>query len=148
MENATELRNTVAQTKPGKRVTITVLRNNNEMEFKVKIGELEKAEKQAKARVGSDMLGITVEKVTSDIARQLGLRNPAGVIITRVAPGSAAQQAGLTEGDIILRVGNTLVNDPSEFNRLVSEAAKTGEILLLVREGSTGRVGYIVVPLK
>jgi len=148
VENTTELRNAVAQTRPGERVKVTVLRNNREMEFTVKIGELEEAEKQAKARVGSDILGLTVEKVTADIARQLGLRNPTGVIITGVAPGSAAQQVGLAEGDIIFRVGNTSVNDPAEFNRLVAEAAKTGEVLLLVRDGSTGRVGYIVVPLR
>jgi S1-C subfamily serine protease len=70
------------------------------------------------------------------------------VIITSIIPGGAADNVGLSEGDIIFRVGNTPVNNPQEFDSLVKETAKEGEVLFLVRDGKTGRVGYIVVPLN
>jgi len=148
VENVTQLRNVVADTKPGTLVTVRILRDKKELELTVKIGELERAEEQARAQKGDELLGLTVEKVTPEIARNIGLRKPAGVIITRVQEGSSAQSAGLEEGDIIFRVGNRAVNDPSEFTSLVRDAAKEGEVLFLVRAGRSGRVGYLVVPLK
>jgi hypothetical protein len=40
------------------------------------------------------------------------------------------------------------VNDIKDFNNKVSKAAKSGEVLLLVRDGRSGRVGYVVIPLE
>ena len=40
------------------------------------------------------------------------------------------------------------VNDPKRFNELISDASKEGEVMLLLRDGRTGRIGYIVVPLR
>ncbi|MCK5095202.1 MAG: PDZ domain-containing protein, partial [Spirochaetes bacterium] len=138
----------VADTAPGTMINVTILRNKKEMEFKVEIGELEKIEQVAEARTGDDLLGLTVEKVTSDIARKIGLRRAMGVIITEVKPESSAAKVGLIEGDIIFRVGNRQVDSPKEFSSLVEEAAREGEVLLLARDSGTGRVGYIVVPLE
>lgn len=148
VENVTQLRNIVADTAPGTSVKMTILRNKNELEITVKIGELEKERELSKEESESDLLGLSVEKVTADIARRIGLRRAAGVIITSILPGGAADKVGLSEGDIIFRVGNTPVNNPQEFDSLVKETAKEGEVLFLVRDGKTGRVGYIVVPLK
>ena len=118
------------------------------MEFKVEIGELEKIVQVAEARTGDDLLGLTVEKVTQDIARKIGLRRAIGVIITEVKPESTAAKVGLVEGDIIFRVGNRQVDNSREFSSLVEEAVREGEVLLLVRDSKTGRVGYMVVPVK
>lgn len=148
VELVAELRQVVADTAPGTVVNVTILRDKKEMEFKVKIGELEKIEQIAKAPAGDGLLGLTVEKVTSDIARKIGLRKVMGVIITEVKPESTAAKVGLVEGDIIFRVGNRQVDSPKEFSSLVEEAASEGEVLLLVRDSRTGRVGYIVVPVE
>jgi serine protease Do len=148
IETVAELRNGVAATEPGTTVRVTVLRNNKELNLSVRIGELEKAEQEARERSGSVILGLTVEKVDASTAKRLGLRSATGVIITNVARGSAAERAGLKQGDIIFRVGNTSVEDPADFNRLIAEAQKDGKVMLLVRDASTGRVGYLVVPLQ
>ncbi len=35
-----------------------------------------------------------------------------------------------------------------EFSSLISEAEKEGSVMLFLRDGRSGRVGYIIVPLK
>jgi len=148
VENVSQLRNSVADTRPGTQVKIHILRNKKELELTVKIGELGGEQQQARAEGDREILGLTVEKVTPEIARSIGLRRATGVIITRVESESFAANAGLEEGDIIFRVGSSAVDDPKEFSSLVRDAAKEGEVLFLVRDGRSGRVGYIVVPLK
>jgi Do/DeqQ family serine protease len=62
-------------------------------------------------RVVRPWLGARVEGVTQARARELGLSRPQGVIITAVYPGAAADAAGLTAGDVILRVGPVAIAD-------------------------------------
>ncbi len=147
VEDVAQLRNMVAQTPPGKQVEVTVLRDKKRLEFQLKVGDLEIISKQTTEMQGSSLLGLKVAKVTPDLARKNGLRRASGVVVTDVEPRSAADRVGLAKGDIIFRVGNKTVNDPASFDRLVAEAAKEGEVMLLVRDARSGRVGYIVVPL-
>ncbi len=148
IESVVELRNLVAETTPGNTVKVGVLRNKKEMELAIKIGDLEKEQKEAKAQVGNKKLGVTVEKVTRETASKIGLAKPQGVIITDILPGSPAEKVGLDKGDVIFRVNNTPVNDPQTFQSVISQAAKEGGAMLLVRDVRSGRIGYITVPLK
>ncbi|MGQ9616235.1 MAG: DegQ family serine endoprotease [Spirochaetota bacterium] len=147
VESVPMLRNMVAQTAPGTNVKLVVLRDKKEIEFTVKIGDLEKVEGMAMAPGGNELLGLSVEKVTPEIARSKGLKTATGVIITDVISGSPAERAGLEVGDIIMRVGNDVVNEVKDFNEKVAKAAKSGEVLLLIRDGRSGRVGYVVIPV-
>lgn len=147
-ESSEQLRNFVAATRPGRLVKVKVLRDNDEVEISVKLGDLENTEKQVRAKKRNDLLGLTVEKVTPEIARNLGLRRAVGVIVTDIHQGSTAARVGINNGDIIFRVGNREVNDTEEFSSLISEAVKEGSVMLLLRDGKNGRVGYIIVPLK
>ena len=47
------------------------------------------------------MLGVTIQPVTSDIARSLGLDNVRGALVNGVQPDSPAARAGLRRGDVI-----------------------------------------------
>jgi serine protease Do len=148
VENSSQLRNLVAVVDPGSTVKVTLLRNSKEMELSLTVGDLAKAQKEAQLQVGDQLLGVSVRKVTPQIAKEMGLKKVAGVIITDIASGSPAEQAGLTKDDIIFRVGNTEVNDPEQFSTLISQAANEGGALLLVRDAQSGNVGYISVPLR
>jgi serine protease Do len=148
VETVAELRNLVAQTQPGQTVDVRILRDKKEMELRVKIGDLEKVQEIARAEGGNELLGLSVEKLTPDVAEQLGLKSSQGVVVTQVTPGGPADRVGISEGDIIFRVGNQVVKDPEQFNQLVSELAENGRVMLLLRDVQTGRVGYIVIPLK
>jgi Do/DeqQ family serine protease len=76
--------------------------------------------KTGKVRRGQ--LGIYVQKVTSDLASSLGLSEAKGVIVSQVQPGSAAERAGIRQGDVITSVNGTAVNDPNTFRNLVASA--------------------------
>jgi serine protease Do len=64
--------------------------------------------------------------ITENLAKNLGLPQMQGVIIDDVIPQTPAYEAGLRTGDIILKIGNTLINNPHHVRSLVS-AVKPGE---------------------
>ena len=60
-------------------------------------------------------LGVNVLEMTSDMARQMGLSEVKGVLVARVVPGSAADNAGLRNGDLLLSVAGVTVNSFAEM---------------------------------
>ncbi|KPJ87144.1 MAG: hypothetical protein AMS17_09460, partial [Spirochaetes bacterium DG_61] len=147
VESVAQLRNMVASTSPGQSVRIRVLREKKEVELMLMVGDLAK-DQLTRPQVGNELLGVSVQTVTPQIARQQGLRKAEGVIITEVNKKSAAEAVGIEKGDIIYRVNNSAVNTPGEFNKLVAKAAEEGQAVLLLRDMRSGRVGYISVPLR
>ena len=55
-------------------------------------------------RVRRGILGVVIEPVDDGVARGLGLDKPSGALVQGVSPRSAAENAGLRQGDIILKV--------------------------------------------
>jgi serine protease Do len=88
--------------------------------------------------------GIRVRALTSDERSELKLKG--GVLVTDVASGSAAEEAGLQANDIIEEVGGKPVASATEFSNLVGAARKSGKknAVLLVRRGE----GSQFVPVK
>ncbi|MEE2924048.1 MAG: trypsin-like peptidase domain-containing protein [bacterium] len=56
-------------------------------------------------------LGVQIQDLTPELARQKNLRLAKGVNVVRVIPGTPASKAGLLDGDIIIRVNGTLVEN-------------------------------------
>jgi serine protease Do len=124
----------VASTPVGKSVTVKLLRNGKPVEREVKVGEMEEKQEIAKAP-SQKSLGITVQNITPEIARGLGLKKDAGVVITRVEPGSPASEAGLQSGDVILEVNRTPVKDAGDFIKKVEKAREQNNVLLFIQRG-------------
>jgi serine protease Do len=91
--------------------------------------------------VTRSQLGVTVQNVSSDMAANLGLRQTGGVIISSVAPGSAAAHAGLQQGDVIESLNGQHVTDFNTLRNRVAEAGPgaTAE-LVIVRDGVEKKV--------
>src|SRR6266498_2332175 len=64
----------------------------------------------ANGKVRRGQLGITIQKITSDVASKLGIQEGKGVLVAQVQPGGPADKAGLTQGDIIIAFNGTAVN--------------------------------------
>ena len=64
-----------------------------------------------KGKVIRPWLGATGQTIDSDLAREFGLKRPAGVIINEVYPESSAVDSGLKPGDIVLSIDNKSVED-------------------------------------
>ena len=82
-------------------------------------------------------LGVTVQGVTSDMAASLGLKRVGGAIIGSVAPGSAADKAGLRRNDVIQSFDGEPVNDSNSLrNRVAGAQPGSKATVVVVRDGS------------
>ena len=81
-------------------------------------------------------LGVSIDEVTPQLARELGFQRPQGAIITLVRPNSPALRAGLKPNDVILRFNRRAVNTVRDLSRAVAETA-VGEMVPveIVRDG-------------
>jgi len=86
-------------------------------------------------KVRRGQLGITVQKVNSEIAERLGLQDQKGVAVVQVQSGSAAERAGLRKDDVISAFNGNEVNDPNTFRNQVASAGPGSEVTLTVRRG-------------
>ncbi|HYG80694.1 MAG TPA: Do family serine endopeptidase, partial [Pyrinomonadaceae bacterium] len=87
-------------------------------------------------RVRRGQLGVVVQAVTEEIAQSLGLKEVRGVIVGSVQRGSAADRAGLRQGDVITAFNGTPVGAPNELRNLVAATQPGTEVTLtLNRDG-------------
>jgi S1-C subfamily serine protease len=63
-------------------------------------------------------------------------------------PGSPADNVGIAQGDIIFQVDGEDVNDPGQFRAHVGDAIQTGSVVVLLRDGGSGKTGYMDIPLQ
>lgn len=63
--------------------------------------------------------GAEGQAMTPDVAKTMGLPSVTGVQLTGVLPGSPAAAAGLQRGDVILKLGGGVVENPADLNEQV-----------------------------
>jgi len=135
-----EFRLKISMMPPGSAVKLKILRNGSESTVAVTLGELPANEEQTQEQeesANSSLQGLSIDNLTPDIARQLRLPgNTRGVVVTDVEPGSAAADADVRRGDVILEVNHKSVSNVNEFNRVVG-ASGNRDILLLINRGGT-----------
>ncbi|MDT7043298.1 DegQ family serine endoprotease [Candidatus Nitronereus thalassa] len=144
VKDPTHLRSLVAETTPGARASVTVLRNNATKELLVSIEELPKnltanrkpAEDPMKSHVLS---GIRVEPLPPDRDS-----NEEGVMISHVQPDSAANRAGLRRGDIILEMNRSPIHNVDDFYEISDHLEAQAPVLVLLKRGN----GTIYLSIK
>jgi serine protease Do len=141
-----QFRDMVARTAPGTRVDVVVMRGGREQTLTVTLGEPPAevaaggpAEKPliptAEKREGK--LGIAVEPLSAEKAKEMSLTAKSGVVITQVEPDSPAAEEGLRPGDVILRANG---HEPKTADELKSAVGglKSGETArLVIQRGKT-----------
>ena len=148
IRDVNHLRNTVAQTEAGKKVKVKVLRDGKEKELTVKIGEQPADLFAAGPGVAPDTkdLGMTVQNLTKELAKSLGIEEDSGVIVSEVQPGSPAAMSDIREGDLIKEINRRKVTNVTEFRKALSEGDKEKGILMLVKRGEFSR--YVIIKTK
>ena len=82
-------------------------------------------------------LGVVVQPVTSELADSNGLAQVGGALVKSVAPGSAADRAGLQPGDVIETFNGVPVSDTNSLRNHVAEAQPGSTATMdIVRGGS------------
>jgi len=136
IDHANQLPILVAQTEVGKNANVVVWRDNKRIPLTAKIGKL-KEEEVVASGPQKGKLGMTVQNLTPELAETLGLDRSEGIVITSVEPGSAADEAGLRQGDVILEVNRKKITDAGEFRKIVDRTKPNENLLFLLRRGST-----------
>ena len=125
----------VASTPVGKSVMVKVIRDGKEVDRQVKVGEMEKGAMEKAKAPGHPSLGVSVQTLTPQIARELGVKDNEGVVVTRVEPGSAAAEAMIRTGDVIREVNREPVKNAEDFVQKIGKANGKEGILLLIQRG-------------
>ncbi|MBV9785536.1 MAG: DegQ family serine endoprotease [Acidisphaera sp.] len=147
----------VAETAIGEQVPVVVWRDGHEQTLQAKVAEMPDDQQLAsatgtpdKARPDQPMelsgLGLHLSPITPDARDKFQLnQDQKGVVITEVAPNSAAAQRGLHAGDVIVEVQQEEVTTPADIQDRVDRIRKQNRksVLMLVQ----GQDGLRWVPL-
>jgi Do/DeqQ family serine protease len=88
-------------------------------------------------RVRRAQLGVVIQPVTADMAESLGLKQAKGVIVSSVAPGSAAEHAGIKQGDILTSYNGQPISDINTLrNRVAETTPGTSAPVVVMRDGA------------
>jgi serine protease Do len=141
----------IADAAPNSTVHLKVMRNSKVMDVPVTLAQA-KEDNQVASNEGDSkgadggMTGVQIESLTPQIAQQLGVGTQTqGVVVSQVSPDSAAAEAGLARGDVVVEVNRHAVRNAQEFQKAMSQA-NGGSTLLLVNRGKN--VLYMAVEGK
>jgi len=143
VQTASDLQLTVSETAPGTEMTLHLIRDSKPTELKATVGEFKpkgQSEDAANASPESGgVLGIAVTDLTPEIREQIHAgQDVKGAIVQDVRPGSPAEDAGLSKGDVIMEINRHAVSSSDELVKQVHSLPKGDDVLLLVwSQGST-----------
>ncbi|MDA0990946.1 MAG: Do family serine endopeptidase [Verrucomicrobia bacterium] len=87
-------------------------------------------------KVNRSYLGIHMQELTPDLADSFGIDSEHGIIVADIVPNSAAAEAGLKGGDVIIRLNGVDVVGMSAFrNQIASSRPGTEIVLTVIRDG-------------
>jgi serine protease Do len=144
IRNRDELVAMVTATKPGTTVPMRIVRDRQEQTINITVEELDLESEASVLRADNrdsaapqqetnSGFGLTLGNITPQVAQQLRLdRGTEGAVVTAVEPGSPAARAGLTGGDVIVRVGRDSVRNASEASDALSAVPSGGTAFLRV----------------
>jgi serine protease Do len=137
VDNPGDLQKVVTNTTPGKGVPLTLWRDKVSKTVEIRIGETPDESVALRSnKPGRSLLGLDVRPITPEIARQLNLRSPEGVVVVRVDEDSPAAEAGLQRGDVIREVNRQRVRTLPEYERLTKDLKEGDRITVLLQRGA------------
>ena len=126
----------IADTPPGQKVTLKIIREKKEQTVAVKVGELpDESDASQQIEAKDAEIGLRVQRITPEAARRLGMNSTKGVIVVEVQPGSPADQVGVEPADVIREVNQRPVNNVKDFQLALRQGRRGDRILLLVQRG-------------
>ncbi len=104
---------------------------------------------KAKGKVTRGWLGISVQDITEDIAKNMKIKDRSGALISDVFKGDPADKAGLKSGDIVTEINGKKVKDTHELLMMIA-AFRVGETIKIkiLRDGQEKEVSLAVAERK
>jgi serine protease Do len=98
-----------------------------------------------KGKVVRGWLGVSIQKVTPELARQFNLKDEVGALVGDVIEGGPADKAGLQRGDIILEFSGRQIEEPNILRNMVANTSPGEKLpLKVLRDGKTSTITVIV----
>jgi serine protease Do len=133
IRSANDLRQKAAAAEPGKQAEMKVWRDGEEKTLTIVPTDLAEAE---------DWLGLQVQALTRDDAKELGQPDLQGVVVVEVADASPAE-GYIAPGDIILSVNRAKVSNVDQYMELMTKVKPGSRALLYVLQRRSGRARWI-----
>jgi Do/DeqQ family serine protease len=89
----------------------------------------------AHGKVDRAWLGVSVQDVTPELARSMGLEERKGALVAEVVKGGPAEQAGLRQGDVVIAYGDKDMADASALRNAVAATPVGHEVKVTVLRG-------------
>jgi Do/DeqQ family serine protease len=129
VKDPSHLQRLVAEQGVGKTARVTVFRDGKSLELGMTLSNADSASRprgdsgKREQSPNSDLLGLTVEDAEQ------------GVTVVEVERGSAAADAGIRRGDVIVLVNRKKIPSSAEYARIIQQAGRGGSLTVLVRRG-------------
>ncbi len=138
VEEIGSFRSNIASTAPGSKKELIILRDGKRMRKMIEIGTLDPEKMpNASSAQAIEKLGFEVENLADEMAERLGYEGQAGVLVSRVNPGSGAARKGLKPGMLIQEVNREPVHNVLQFTKAIATTPKGRSTLLLVLDGES-----------
>jgi serine protease Do len=141
VSDPSSLRNSVAGTPPGKKVTVKIMRDGKMQKVDVTIAELPAEMQKLHGEFDNLLKGVMVQGLTPELKKNLDIpKRITGVVVADIEEGSPAVGVLMTN-DVILEVNRKRINSMKDYEAVVSRIKSGQDILLLVfRNGSTSYI--------
>jgi serine protease Do len=150
LSSAGDLPPLVGSAEVGDAATLRVLRDGKESNVKVKVGALPDgdSETEAAGKPAADNQGGRLKLAVTDLddAQREQLDVPKGGVLVLGTGDGPAARAGLTRGDVILRIGDSEVKNVAQFKSLVGKLPAGKTVPLLVQRRGNPLFLALTVP--
>jgi Do/DeqQ family serine protease len=85
-------------------------------------------------------IGVRIEEVTQDVAKEKGLKEVAGVFVSSLSEGGAAAESGIESGDVIQKIDERPVNNVPQLQEQVSRYRPGDKVKVTVWRGGQQQV--------
>ncbi|MGO9147616.1 MAG: trypsin-like peptidase domain-containing protein [Desulfomonilia bacterium] len=136
------LRNRVAATPIGTGIQVVVLRDGNEKNIELVVGDMDESLKYLSSIV-KDRLGVEVRPVKTQESDNYGIDS--GVVVKWLDPKGPMAEAGFEVGDVILEMDGQAIHSPEDFAGMVSVLQPDQDSVLLALDHRSGQSTYVQV---
>jgi serine protease Do len=149
IEDSDALNREVGLLAAGTIIDFTIIREGESLTLSVTMGlrpseqELLTYQGQTPASSSETFRGVTVGPISAIIAQQLGLNSTNGVVIMTIDSESRAENAGLSEGDVILEIDHVAIETVDAWELAISELDDSSAVALTILRD--GRLRFIIV---